>query len=180
MKTIQATALRPQEWRCVRIITVSLNVGSTTLTADVIYERAITDVYKVDTTINNEFELKQCICEKDKYDNFIYGALSQLFHIEYESQEVVMFNIERETIENMKSSYVRTMIPIRFSPVLDVRMPYANQDVFQVDLPLYVHTTQEDLFTIQLFANKVCKIPYALSDYSKISQFSLEFQLQLK
>lgn len=178
--TIPATALQADDWRCVRIITVSLNFGGRPITADVIYERAITENYKVDSQQKDDFGFKRCICEKDVFDNFIFNAISRVFNIESEMQEIVMFNIEREEINKYKSSYVASTFSIRLVPVLDIHKLNSNNDVFQIDLPLFIHADPNDIIAIPLMQNKVCSLPYALVDFVKISQFAFNLQNQLK
>lgn len=169
-----ATQLPPNEWCCVRIITVSREVGERLFTADIVYERAINDQYPVATTDDASSLLKKCTCPKDNLDQFLLAVIANAYKIEHEMEEIVMFDIDRYDINKYLSCYQQQAFLMQLTPVLDARFA-VEPDVFQFELPMYVHCLENDTYAKNLFS-KVGKVPYLHQEYAKVNNLVLELQ----
>lgn len=173
-----ATQLQPHEWRCVRIITVSREVGGRLFMADIVYERAINNQYPVTTSQDASVFFNKCICVKDQLDHFIEDVIAGTYKIELEMEEIVMFNIDRDDVSKYLSCYQQQTFQIQLTPVLDSRFAI-NSDIFQFELPMYVHCLKDDTFAKDLFS-KVGKVPYLHQEYETVTNLVLELQNKVK
>ena len=177
----RAQMLTPDMWRVVRIITVSKMVGGRPFTADIYYERSIIPQYPVTTVVDKYgFGLSKCTCVKDDIDKFLFDAIGSLYQIDAEIEEVVMFDIERNSVNKYLSGSPIVNNYIKFTPVIDRSKQFCNYDIFQFELPAVVRCLPDDQFAISLFDGNTKNIPYMIDEQEKVLKLVTALQEKIK